>query len=243
MKAFGKLLAPALAMAMCGGTASAMVVTDYSNFTESGSLLGTAHTRDQSFTATGASVLIADEGVAAGGSVGQELYLSDEFAQLVAGDRISLDWDGTDTATGAETFGIAIASSDAITSRVNLVTWSWRPGSDDLSITAFDAEGDNSPTQQFSWGASAPDTIYVDRTATGWEFGYIEGGVETVVVPDTTTVGTIDITADGNAVGLWSDIRTDGHTRTVSNLTIVPEPGSLALLGLGGLLVVRRRRA
>jgi len=225
MKTSVKLLVPALALAVRSSTASASVITDFSGFSESGGLLGAAHTRDQSFTPSGASVLIADEGVSAAGFVGQELYLSDEF----------------DTAVVDETFGIAIASAEALTSRINLVTWSWRPATSNVSLTSFNAAG-SSTTNFFSWGASAPDTIYVDRTAAGWTFGYIEGGIETAVVSDAIAVGATAITADGSAFGLWSDMRADGSSKTVSNLTLVPEPSSLAMLGLGGLLLARRRR-
>lgn len=48
------------------------------------------------------------------------------------------------------------------------------------------------------------------------------------------TIGIADNVTNTNGIG-W----TDG---AVLNVTSVPEPGSLALLGLGGLLIARRRR-
>lgn len=46
-------------------------------------------------------------------------------------------------------------------------------------------------------------------------------------------------------IGFWSAKYNEDHPDTVGidNVALVPEPGSLALLGLGGLCVLRRRRA
>ena len=90
-----------------------------------------------------------------------------------------------------------------------------------------------------------PDTLFIDRTATGWSLGSITGGVETVHFADVTEMGGVTITADGSALGLWSDMRSSTSPRTLSNLTVpVPEPSTFALLGMGviGMLLLVRRR-
>ncbi|MEM9347989.1 MAG: PEP-CTERM sorting domain-containing protein [Planctomycetota bacterium] len=63
------------------------------------------------------------------------------------------------------------------------------------------------------------------------------------LVADTTSEHLSKITVGGDAaqVGVNVLIVSDGNTGSV--LTVIPEPGSLALLGLGALCVLRRRRA
>ena len=225
---------------------AATVVTDFSNFSESGNLLSDPqHTRDQSFTPDGANVTIADEG---GQNVGQEVFLSDEFPTLVAGDRVSVDWDGTGSFSGSSGFGLAICSIENPTTREDLFIWMWDPdkeGGPQLENVNFDGAG--SSGNQTVLYTIDPETLFIDRTATGWSFGSITGGTETVHFADISAVGGKTITADGSAVGLWSDMRPPKNApRTLSNLTIipVPEPSTFALLGMGviGMLLLVRRR-
>lgn len=80
------------------------------------------------------------------------------------------------------------------------------------------------------------------------EFTFTSNTDYTVAITDITTaapVVTWNTTLNGTLseiqafrVGLWDS----EQTVTLSNFTVVPEPASLALLGLGALAVARRRR-
>jgi len=58
-------------------------------------------------------------------------------------------------------------------------------------------------------------------------------------------IGAGEIFADGRFEGLLDDVRVYDNVLTANEIAAlnVPEPGSLALLGLGGLMIARRRRA
>jgi hypothetical protein len=216
---------------------AAMVVTDFSNFSESGSLIAPPHTLDQAFTPSGADIAITMASL--GNTVGQEVFLSDEFATLTVGDRVSID---VPASLGGETdAGLAISSIEGLTTRENLFVWVLQNGGN-VAVYNFD---DSGALKSQTFGvADAPDTLFIDKTATGWSFGTIFGGTETFHLTDVSEVGGDDIDADGSALGLWSDMRGD-TPRTLSNLTVpgvIPEPSTTALLGLGGLALLRRRR-
>jgi len=238
-QALASVLTALTSLAFTTGATHAAVISDFSSFSETGALLTSPNDREQSFTPSGTTVTIAH---VSGGGAGQEAYLSDAFPTLTSGYRISVDLDGgTFNGGSSEKYGLAIASAEAISSRVNLVAWTWRPnwGGGVVYLDSFNGSGTGTATNA---STSAPDTLFIERTATGWTFGSITGATETKHFENITQVSGNNITADGSAIGLWSDMRNNTSTWSVSNLTIVPEPGSLALLGLGGLLVASRRR-
>lgn len=227
---------PSLAVALFAGIAAnttpvqADPITDFSSFSETGNLLNNpSHTREQSFTPSGTTVTIAS---VSGVGAGQEAYLSDAFPTLTDGDRMSVDLNGgTFNGGSTEKYGLAIASAEGITSRVDLVTWSWRPNcwpESVVQLDSFDGSGAGAPAQ--TTVTSAPDTLFIERTATGWTFGSIKDGTETKHFENITQVGGDNITADGSAIGLWSDMRADTSTWSVSNLD-VPIPATPATPG------------
>ena len=214
-------------------SAPAAVITDFSNFVESGNTLSGGNNREQSFTPSGPDVTIAH---VSGGGAGQEFYLSSEFDTLAAGHRISVDLTSSPTVNN-EQFGLALTNTTAPGSVQ--VIWAWRHA-DDLQLTIRDGLGGASSNLIDT--TAFPDTLFIDRTGTGWSFGSISSSVETVHFNNITAAGGTSITVDGSVLGFFSDMRSTSTDKEISNLTIVPEPTSAALLGLGCLAMIFRRR-
>lgn len=94
------------------------------------------------------------------------------------------------------------------------------------------------------------DSLFIARLdTTTFEVGYIIGGTEytdlTILWNYPTPLPAYVITTDtpGAAVGLYADVRaTVALSPTgLDDLRIIPEPATIALLGLGGLLLRRKR--
>jgi hypothetical protein len=58
----------------------------------------------------------------------------------------------------------------------------------------------------------------------------------------TFATGSITNTDIGNAVGFFSDARSVTTYGDLDNLSIIPEPATIALIGIGSLLALRRRK-
>lgn len=90
---------------------------------------------------------------------------------------------------------------------------------------------------QVGWIKPAYEKLFIARIDSNvFEVGYYEGGVRNVMVtrtPATANAATV--------VGIYADVRGVGVLGNADNLTIVPEPATLALLGLG-LLISRKRK-
>ncbi len=203
--------------------AHAITVADFGNFSESGNLLGSPNVREQTFTPSGTSVSVTSATTTT--TVGQETYLTDEFPALTAGDRVRLDLTSATFNNSADTICLAVTSTETPTSRANIVIWGWRTGS--MYLANFGGlTGTDFVSQLPAYPATGrPDSVFIERTATGWTFGSIKGTTETIHSSNIAAVGTSAITANGTAIGMYSDMRTNTSTWTMGNLTLsTPEP-------------------
>ncbi|MBN2210794.1 MAG: PEP-CTERM sorting domain-containing protein [Sedimentisphaerales bacterium] len=82
-------------------------------------------------------------------------------------------------------------------------------------------------------------SLFIERVSlTSFNLGYIKEGVATTV----QTYTDINNTDIGYAVGFFADLRAGTTSVALDNLRIVPEPATLAILGLGGLVALYRRK-
>lgn len=153
----------------------------------------------------------------------------------------------TGTLGSSQGIGLAVASIEAVTSRTNLFAFYWRynnASTGQLAYITFNGSGANSSANTETYDktdpASAPDALFIERTATGYILGSIKGGTETTRYTLTDGVG--NVTADGTAVGIYSDARFADNVNTLINFAHVPEPSTALLGGLGLLALLRRRR-
>lgn len=166
----------------------------------------------------------------------QALCLRDDIGVNV-GEILKIDTTGFGT-DQSQDLGIAVsatATPPAGGPRQDYVFIFCRGWAGQLGTRSFDGTTETTLVQ--SWPGSAVDALFIERTgANSWDTGYYLGGIKTTI--HSMTVANASI---GDALGLYSDMRAVGTIGTFDNLEIVPEPATIALLGLGGLLLRRKR--
>jgi hypothetical protein len=238
--------------------AQAAVITDFSSFTADANILPSPNVIEQTFittvpTPTTNTIRIDYLGGAGGSSVaGQAVLLSDSYS-LTVGQTLVVDYgSATSAASGASSFGLAIATNEVNADRRNMLLWNYRKqtttgsglsGGSVLRYENFDNGGafTNTVTGNFTTltAGSIPDSLFITKTATGYDLGYIEGG--TSFTSFSLTSGAV-VTTTANAVGVYADSRGTTSDYTLNNLRIIPEPGSAILGMMGSLALLRRRR-
>jgi len=108
------------------------------------------------------------------------------------------------------------------------------------------AAGTYSPYDTFTVGYSA----LTDRDITLWVYKFIDSNTQIfkTIEPAFTGTGLIDLTGEtfkpiGSTGNIIVGDSESGSGAVIGQYQIIPEPSSLALLGLSGLLALRRRRA
>ena len=270
-KTLKALIAVAVLIPVSAQSLQAEVITDFSNFSQSGNMLNSAsHNREQSFTPTGTDISIAHVSSSVG-SAGQAIWGTDEFASFTTvGYRLSvnlteIDWDGGTTARVGLMTSDAIpaggTSSGDVRASGDYFYWTYRAGSVMAGMFSDGPAGEEEASLVSVGVLPDPSNgivgditgLYMERVihatnGASWDLGYIDENGQDVLVQNRAAINGEAITTDGTFVGLYSDMRSANEVRTLSNLsyglvTAIPEPGSFALCCFGvAALAVRRRR-
>lgn len=178
-----------------------------------------------------------------------DLTAVDEFTIRVAGDASTLTWNMTGGTISARWFA---PNGTSASGDWGDVIFNMSGG----SIVLTDATGTglfgslNGAEFNIS-GAAVIDATFVDLAVTvggsidiasdwtgSWTHGFYDGDLS--AWESLFTAG--DITYNGNAIDGTTFNTTFAVTNNGATLALIPEPGSLGLLGLGALCVLRRRR-
>lgn len=229
-------------IAMLAGTASAVVVTDFSNFSESGNMLNSAsHDREQDFSTSGATITITDpvDGLPTVGSASQEIFGTSEFTSFTTlGYRLEVDLTTVDFQQPGTAFtervGLVTAStvpaggpsSADVRSAGDYFYWVYRGDPGVLQAGMYTSGGIEEEAGLISVGAIGTDItgLYMERVndisnGDSWDLGYIDENGEDVFVQNRATINGEAITTDGSVIGIYSDMRDSSSTFVLDNLS------------------------
>ena len=177
---------------------------------------------------------------AGGGSHAEQVSFLRSDISLPVGKILVVDVAAiTPSSTGHTEFGLMVCDTATPPGRFNYVTMNLRNqgGNQHVASQWAGATGYKDNVQHNSVGWANVDYLYITRLdADTFETGYSLNGVKTIL-------RTIDVESAiiGTAIGFYSDMRIADTIGALDNLRIVPEPATIALLGLGGLLLRRKR--
>jgi hypothetical protein len=164
------------------------------------------------------------------------------------------DFDGTPGGGWhAGGFSASATTTDPVNNGAGLSVWTLtRPnasGSNNDQTTFYDGNGGTGGSLASGLDTSVPSTISIrlDTTAGAgdWAASYFVNGISVRTVAD---LGAVDIDGAGiSALYNILDDTTDSYFQTTDaftsfELSVIPEPSSTMLIGLGGLMLALRRR-
>lgn len=178
-------------------------------------------------TAISAHLIVGGAATAGGGGAGAEVILDDGFSLTVRDGatfrmRIATDPEGMRGTGGGLTETLIIEDNALVVSQF-LVT---------LAVSMSDA------SELVLNGGGNPINDTTIFLASDWT-GSITFNDEDVAAVTAEHLSKITVNGAAATLGVNVNLVSDGDVGSV--LTVIPEPGSMALLGLGGLLVARRR--
>ncbi|MHB1156879.1 MAG: hypothetical protein ACYC26_08575 [Phycisphaerales bacterium] len=175
-------------------------------------------------------------------------------ASLGVGQTLLTDL--TVPATVSDSHGLMIATATGVTGYITGVNTGhhapdtlfigWFPGNRTVRTQYYDHASTLTQilTAALPIGV-VPTEFFMERTAANvYEAGYVLSNNPGVrVVLSTTTITGVGNLNPGAAIGYRGDIRFDGASASFDNLRLeIPEPATMGLLALGGLLMLPRRR-
>ncbi len=168
------------------------------------------------------------------------------------GGTYILDNDGDEAASGTFEFGV---NGDIASTDVSLLDATVQPVVDDLEAVhsqAFNLAANTGDVAN-DFDPSAPDGLQYDGGDENVsDSGFIGAAFFTTGTKGFVGTGDFDIVVDagqtqdfGGVSGIetgFTPMTSDGFVRVIYDYDVIPEPASMALLGAGGLAMLRRKR-
>lgn len=229
-----KKLSILLVVCLLSWAAQATLIDDFSS---SATLTNYTHTVILDAGGTGSNVTAFQ---VSGGVLQQNTTTYDGIEQsafirtglsLAVGEEVQVDL----APTGNQDFGLYVGGTAPVTgTRYDYIAMYGR-GDGDVFTRGFD--GSTEYGLIGDWGNPTYDKLFIKNVdGSSFETGYYNGTNRVILGTRTPAY-----TNAATYVGFYTDVRASGVLGDMDNLTIIPEPVTIALLGLGGLLIRRKR--